>query len=227
VRKLRAPTSFAVVTVDEREMYTTFEMHDEHDPQWDESFDMRVDDSSTVVVRVFDRKCIDNGWPAFVGFAVVHPFTVLPHPTLPPPRVEDEAQEDEDAPTEPSAGDAHQGGSSGGSSIDESHAAGPEHRGVEDDRLLGVASKPSRIPRSVDLELPLVRDGITVPGMTVSIRLSTEIRGKPVLPPPPPYIGDVEQTRVERRVALVKFRNKKMGRKKETTTRVYQMADLS
>ncbi|KAF8961867.1 hypothetical protein BDZ97DRAFT_1177690 [Flammula alnicola] len=173
VKRRRAPSSFAVITIDEHEMYTTFEEPDTNEPDWEESFDMEVSDLSTVVVRVFDRKCIDNDWPAFIGFTTIHPFTALPHPK----------------------------------------------RGGEDDDSEFV---------KVDLdEVPLVREGMTVPDMTVSITLSTDTREQPSLRVVPPHKVGPEVTRVERRVALVKFGNRKMGRKKETTTHVYQMSDLS
>jgi len=41
---------------------------------------MKVDDLSTVVIRVFDMKCIGRDWHSFIGFTTVHPFTTLRHP---------------------------------------------------------------------------------------------------------------------------------------------------
>ncbi|KAH9474441.1 E3 ubiquitin-protein ligase pub1 [Psilocybe cubensis] len=79
VAKARAPSAFAVITIDERDVYTTFEAPDNNCPVWNESFDIEVTDLSTIVVRVFDRKCIDMGWPSFIGYTTIHPFTVFPH----------------------------------------------------------------------------------------------------------------------------------------------------
>ncbi|CAA7262100.1 unnamed protein product [Cyclocybe aegerita] len=170
VKKARAPSPFAVVTIDEREMYTTFEWEDTHDPEWDESFDVKVRDLSTVVIRVFDRKCIDQGWPSFIGFVTVLPFSLLPPPT--------EGIREEDQPAS---------------------------------------------SRTDVLEIPLVRDGKTVSSMTVSISLSTDTRFPPSLPVVPPVLHE-EATHLQRRVGMVQFGNKKWGRKKETTTHVYQMS---
>lgn len=171
VNKLRAPSPFVVVTINEEETYTTFEEHDKHNPDWEEVFDVEINDLSTVVIRVFDRKCIDRDWPAFIGFTTIHPFTVLPYP---------------------------QPGSGGDSS---------QSAQVELD------------------DIPLVRDG-TTSDMTVSLTLSTDTQEQPTLRIIPRHQGGPLETRVERRVALVKFGKKKVGRKKETVTHVYQMADL-
>ncbi|KDR76997.1 hypothetical protein GALMADRAFT_424162 [Galerina marginata CBS 339.88] len=183
VRKIRAPSSFAVITIDERHTYTTFEEHDTTHPVWDESFDVKVDDLSTVVIRVFDRKCIDRGWSSFIGYTTVHPFTAFPHPRNP-------------------------------------HTQTPaEREGPEEEEEDATALT------QVDLEdIPLVRDGVTLPEMTVSISLSSDTEVPPSLPVAPPVLYGPEETRVERRVTLVKFGNRKMGRKKETVTHVYQMS---
>jgi len=173
VARARSPSAFAVITVDDREMYSTFEIDNAHDPDWEESFDMKVDDLSSVVIRVFDMKCINRGWPSFIGFTTVHPFTALPHPNS--------------------------------TSAEEISAA---------------ESGPSQ----VDLDaIPLVRENTTVTDMSVSISISTDTKLPPSLPTMPLLSGP-QETRVERRVTLVKFGNKKVGRKKETTTTVYQMA---
>lgn len=175
VARTRSPSAFAVITVDDREMYTTFEIDDAHDPNWEESFDMKVDDLSIVVIRVFDMKCIDRSWPSFIGFTTVHPFSAFPH---------------------------------------------PNSTSTKDSSLAEVGHS------QVDLEaIPLVREDATVPDMTVSISISTDTTLPPSLPTVP-FLSGPQETRVERRVALVKFGNKKVGRKKETTTTVYQMAEF-
>jgi len=175
VARTRSPSAFAVITVDDREMYTTFEIDNAHDPDWEESFDMKVDDLSVVVIRVFDMKCIDRSWPSLIGFTTVHPFTAFPHPNS--------------TSTE------------GSSSAEIGHS-------------------------QVDLDaIPLVRKDATVPDMNVSISISTDTRLPPSLPTVP-LLSRPQETRVERRVALVKFGNRKSGRKKATTTTVYQMAEF-
>jgi len=167
INEIRAPSPFAVITIDECEMYTTFEEESTTDPGWSESFDVDIDDLSTVVIRVFDRKCIDQGWPAFIGFTTILPFSLLPPPN------EEEVNTSSD------------------SSI------------------------------NID-DIPLVRDGITVSGTSVSISLSTDTRG-PTLPVSTPYLHGPQRIRVERRVALFKCGNKTMGRKKEKITGVYEL----
>jgi len=172
VKAIRAPSAFAVITVDEREAYTTFEHEETSDPDWEESFDIKVRDLSTVVIRVFDRKCIDQGWPAFIGFTTFMPFNVLP-----PPR----------------------------------------HDEVED------AEDPDADSGKVDKDdIPLVKEGVTISDMTISISLSTDTSIQPSLPSVPPVLSGPVETHVQRRVALVKWGNKKSGSKKETTTRVYE-----
>ncbi|KAF8152964.1 hypothetical protein B0H34DRAFT_677195 [Crassisporium funariophilum] len=168
VKEMRAPSPFAVITIDEREMYTTFEQYDTTDPDWDESFDVTLGDLSTVVIRIFDRKCIDRNWPSFIGFTTILPFALLP-----PPR------DDESTDT--------------------------------------LSERPSSV---VKVDIPLVREGITVSGMSVSISLSTDTHNPPSLPVVPPRLHE-EVNHVQRRVGLIKIGNKKYGRKKETTTRVY------
>jgi len=178
IKARRAPTAFAIITIDEREQYTTFEIDDTTEPNWDESFDIKVGDMSTVVIRVFDRKCIDQGWPAFIGFTTILPFSILP----PPKKEEDQPANDD-----------------------------PE---VQADRS------------KVDLDdIPLVREGITVPEMTVSISLSTDTRIQPTLPYVPPLMTGPRRVEAQNRVTLVKWGNKKYGRKKETNTYVYNFND--
>ena len=176
VERLRAPSPFAIVTINEEAMYTTFQARSTHDPEWEEVFDAEVGDLATVVVRVFDRKCIDNGWPAFIGYTTIHPFAVLPYP--------------------------------GGGSREE----GEEEDGEATEAVLD--------------DVPLVCEGRTVPGMTISLTLSTDTEEEPTLRVVPPFENAPLETRVERRVGLVKFGKKKVGRKKETTTHVYQMYNL-
>lgn len=169
INEIRAPSPFAVVTIDEREMYTTFEEENNTDPSWNESFDVEIEDLSTVVIRVFDRKCIDFGLPAFIGFTTILPFSLLP-----PPKNED-----------------------------------------------ANSSPDSQV--NVDM-IPLVREGVVISGMSISISLSTDTREPPTMAHAPPHLYGPEETRVERRVALFKCGNRKtVGRKKVTTTRVYQL----
>jgi len=185
VARARSPSAFAVITVDDREMYSTFEIDNAHDPDWEESFDMKVDDLSIVVIRVFDMKCINKGWPSFIGFTTVHPFTALPHPNK-----------------------AH---------LNKAH---PNSASAEE-----ISATESGLSQ-VDLDaIPLVREDTTVPDMSVSISISTDTKLPPSLPTVPLLSGP-QETRVQRRVTLVKFGNKKVGRKKETTTTVYQMAEF-
>ena len=179
VKKIRSPSAFAIVTIDEREMYTTYDDSNTTDPVWEESFDVEIDDQSTAVIRVFDSKCIDRGWPAFIGYTVIHPFTVFSHPTE------------------------------------------PQYTGDEDpDKDDASAAKTRRVEVT---DVPLVCDGVTMQDMTISISLSSDTSLPPSLHNPAPILRGPQVTHRERRVALVKFGNKRMGRKKETTTHVYQM----
>lgn len=122
---------------------------------------------------MFDRKCVDQGWPAFIGFTTILPFSILPPPT----------------DGQPSASD--------------------------DPEVPAARSK-------VDLEdIPLVREGITVPEMAVSISLSTDTRAQPTLPYVPPLMSGPRKVEKQTSVTLVKWGNKKHGRKKEMSTHVY------
>ncbi|PPQ96480.1 hypothetical protein CVT26_010474 [Gymnopilus dilepis] len=176
VKKIRSPSAFAIATIDEREMYTTYDESNTTDPVWEESFDVEIDDQSTAVIRVFDSKCIDRGWPAFIGYTVIHPFTVFSHPTE------------------------------------------PQYTGDEDpDKDDASAAKTRRVEVT---DVPLVCDGVTMQDMTISISLSSDTSLPPSLHNPAPILRGPESTHRERRVALVKFGNKRMGRKKETTTQI-------
>ena len=42
---------------------------------------MEVGDLSTVVVRIFDLKCMDRGRPSLIGYTTLLPFSVLPPPS--------------------------------------------------------------------------------------------------------------------------------------------------
>ena len=42
---------------------------------------MEVGDLSTVVVRIFDLKCMDAGRPSLIGYTTLLPFSVLPPPS--------------------------------------------------------------------------------------------------------------------------------------------------
>ncbi|KAF9484050.1 hypothetical protein BDN70DRAFT_928653 [Pholiota conissans] len=172
IKRMRAPSPFAVVTINEEETFTTFEEYDTHDPDWNDQFDVEINDLATIAIRVFDRKCIDRDWPAFIGFTTIHPFTVMSNTQV-------ESAED---------------------------------------------STPSG---EVKLEnIPLVRDDTTTSDTTISLTLSLDTSEEPTLLFVPPHAGHARETRVERRVALVKFGNKKTGRKKETVTHIYQMSNL-
>lgn len=177
IKARRGPTAFAVITIDEREQYTTFEIGNTTEPNWDESFDIKVGDMSTVVIRVFDRKCIDQGRPAFIGFTTILPFSILP----PPKKGDQPANDDPETPADGS---------------------------------------------KVDLDIPLVLEGITVPDMTVSISLSTDTRFQPTLPYVPPLMTGPHRVDEQRRVTFIKWGNKRYGGKKETNTHVYNFNDI-
>ena len=167
-----APTTFAVISVNEREQYTTFEKRNDHNPNWDESFDISVDNRSTVEIRIYDGKCIDRGWPAFIGSTTILPFSVLPLP------------KDSDPEPDPEA----------------------------------------LVKTKVHLDdIALVRGGVIDSKMTVSISLSADTRFQPSLPYVPPLLSGPQAEHVQTRIELVKWRDKKYGRKKQTTTRVYQL----
>ena len=61
------PPPFAVIAIAERDIYVTYGQQDTHDLNWEESFDVEVGDLSTVVVRIFDLKCMDAGRPSLIG----------------------------------------------------------------------------------------------------------------------------------------------------------------
>ncbi|CAA7262113.1 unnamed protein product [Cyclocybe aegerita] len=167
LRKAQTPSPFAVVTIDEREMYTSRVEESTCDPDWDESFDVRVGDLSTIVVRVFDRKCIDQGLPEFIGFATLLPFALMPPPS--------------------------KGGEQG---VQEAHVK----------------------------DVPLVREGKTVPAMAVSFSLSTDTRVPPGLPAVPQEV-ELQEMHIRRRVATAQLGDRKWGRKKDTRTYVYNVPD--
>ncbi|TDL27133.1 hypothetical protein BD410DRAFT_895025 [Rickenella mellea] len=78
LEKIRKPSPFAAITLDDRDVFVTYEQDHANDPDWGESFDLEVTDLSTVVIRVYDLKCIDRGWPALIGYTVLLPFSILP-----------------------------------------------------------------------------------------------------------------------------------------------------
>ncbi|KAJ3511415.1 hypothetical protein NLJ89_g4119 [Agrocybe chaxingu] len=167
LRKAQTPSPFAVITIDEREMYTSRAEESTCDPEWDESFDVRVGNLSTIVIRVFDHKCVDLGLPGFIGFATLLPFALMPPPTK----------------------EGEQG-------IQEAHVK----------------------------DIPLVREGRTVPSMTVSISLSTDTRVPPGLPAVPQAV-ELQEMHIRRRVAMAQLGDRRWGRKKDTRTYVYNVPD--
>lgn len=171
VEATRAPSPFAVITIDERDIYVTYDQQDTHNPDWAESFDVEVGDLSTVVVRIFDLKCMDAGRPSLIGYTTLLPFSVLPPPSA--------------------------------------EAVGPVTQADEADAVPVVHA------------FQLVRDGVTLHEATVSITLSMDTEGP--LPPPklPPRFRGLKETREDRRVEIIKFRGKRIGSKKTTTTETY------
>jgi len=168
VEATKAPSPFAVITIDERDIYVTYDQQDTHNPDWEESFDVEVGDLSTVVVRIFDLKCMDAGRPSLIGYTTLLPFSVLP-----PPSVE----------------------------------------------AVGPVTQADAAPAVHVFQL--VRDGVTLQESTVSITLSMDTDGP--LPPPklPPRFKGLKGTRHDRRVGIIKFRGKRIGSKKTTTTETY------
>jgi C2 domain len=176
--KIRNPSPFAVVTIDKRDMFVTYDQQDEANPDWEESVDIRVGDMSTVVIRVFDLKCMDrSGWPSMIGFTIFLPLSVLvPRPQAVQSEPSDDEQQEPDG---------------------------------------------NNTVRTESVTLPLIRDGVTIPGMTVSISLSTDIESP--LPPPklPPRFQGHKQTHVSSKVGILSFRGRRLGTNKETITETY------
>ncbi|KAF9531078.1 hypothetical protein CPB83DRAFT_849293 [Crepidotus variabilis] len=182
IQRRRAPTAFVVVTIAEREQYTTYEHEHEKNPRWNEGFDVKLTDTSTIVIRVFDRKCIDAEWPSLIGFTTILPFSLLPPPV-------------EGEPT-------------------------PDLTPRQEPKDLETAIDSS----SIEVDVPLIREGRTVPEMTIKISLSTDTSLPPTLPYVPPTLVGPQAVHTQTRVGLFKWGNKTVyGRKKETHTTVYQL----
>lgn len=167
VKGLRAPSPFAVLTIDEQDIYVTYDQENVTDPDWEESFDVKVGDLSTVVIQIFDLKCLDNGWSSLIGFTAF-----LPYATLPP--------EDENA-----------------------------------------VSTGDRVGTET---LTLARNGRNVPGMTVTVSVSTDVKSPVPAPKIPPRFLGLAKIHVARSVGIISFRGKRLGSSKVTVTNTHRVA---
>ncbi|KAJ2915717.1 hypothetical protein MD484_g4683, partial [Candolleomyces efflorescens] len=73
-----APSPFALLTVGDKDVYNTYALPHTGNPDWQEYFDADVADTTTIVIRIFDSKCMDRGWPALIGYTTILPFAMFP-----------------------------------------------------------------------------------------------------------------------------------------------------
>ncbi|KAH6904943.1 hypothetical protein BKA70DRAFT_1294448 [Coprinopsis sp. MPI-PUGE-AT-0042] len=78
IEKLKAPSPFAVLTIDEKDVYTTFDLRDTRNPGWKETFDVQISETSTIVVRIFDLKCMGTECLGADGHGLIGYTTILP-----------------------------------------------------------------------------------------------------------------------------------------------------
>jgi C2 domain len=79
---LKAPSPFAVLTIDEKDVYTTFDLRDAMNPGWKETFDVEISETSTIVVRIFDLKCMGTECLGADGHGLIGYTTILPSAML-------------------------------------------------------------------------------------------------------------------------------------------------
>lgn len=82
IEKIKAPSPFAVLTIDEKDVYTTFDLRETKNPEWKETFDVHISETSTIVVRVFDLKCMGTECLGADGHALIGYTTILPSAML-------------------------------------------------------------------------------------------------------------------------------------------------
>ena len=201
---MRLPSPFAVLTIDGTHIYNTFYEENTRDPEWKETFDAEVSDTSTIVVRIFDMKAMNEGWPALMGYTTITPFSILP-------------PGQELRPPEPDSisADPHTQGPTGESS------AQALVRAAEARRNANGASDSAAVVQ----EFPLVLDRKVVPGASAVFSVSADIWGPPPLPKiPDRYLG-VRKTNIKTEVGFVKWRGRKVGGREVTVTRTYRLDD--
>lgn len=202
IETIRCPSPFAVLTIDGTHIYNTFYEEHTRDPEWKESFDAEVSDTSTIVVRIFDMKAMNQGWPALIGYTTISPFSILPPGRKPPAPGPDSTSSDPqtEGPTEESS----------------SQALGPA---AEARRLKDGTSDSTAVVQ----QFPLVLDREVVPGTSVVFSVSTDISGPPPLPKiPERYLG-VRKTNIKTQVGFVKWRGRKVGRREVTVTETHRL----
>ncbi|KAF5313376.1 hypothetical protein D9611_008627 [Ephemerocybe angulata] len=235
IKAIRAPSPFAVLTVDGKDLYTTYDLIETTSPEWRETFDTGVSDTSTIVVRVFDLKCMDRGWPSLIGYTTILPFSMLPPgpaavvlapPTI--PRAQITAPEGDDtgeevAPTDEEG--AVEGDSEGAKGamkegIDQIQETSSIGGGVTEASADWFGAGSSTVVRL----FPLVRDREVVPGMSVEFSISSDTsRPPPISNIPGQYLG-IKKVNQKRNVSLVKWRGKTVrGHRKVVLTETHQL----
>lgn len=82
IEGFKAPSPFVVLTIDERDVYTTYDLRETKNPDWRESFDVELSETSTIVVRVFDLKCTGTQCLGADGHGLLGYTTILPSAML-------------------------------------------------------------------------------------------------------------------------------------------------
>ncbi|KAJ3510231.1 hypothetical protein NMY22_g16033 [Coprinellus aureogranulatus] len=194
-----SPSPFVVVTIDKTEFYSTFYHDNTENPTWKDSFDIEVTDTTTMEIRVFDAKAMNDGKPALaalIGYTVIAPFTML-YP----------GQGVERADTRL----GQQAQASGTTA--EITTTGPTAEG-------GLECMEECM--TIAQVFPLMLDGEVIPGATLTFSVSKDVGGPPPLPDVPSRYGDAPSlnrtTRVENWVG---WQDRRVGHEEETSGQVY------
>lgn len=208
----RSPTAFMVLTVDEKEIYTTYEITDSREPVWRETFEMEICDVSMVVVRVFDVKSMARyGWGREQDSVI---------PTDSPEGEKEEEEEEVDG-----SGSGLVGYTSlMPSSMLWDMEMEKSNDGAQSTALITGTSAPKETT-GLARSFPLQRNGKLVKGMTVELRISTDLDGPIPLPVIPAHHVGLKKVQEKRKVAFIKYKGKKIGHRHERLTETYNLAD--
>lgn len=207
---IRAPSPFAVLTIDGINFFTTYDQLETPDPEWRESFDATVSDTTTIVVRVFDLKCLDRGWPALMGYTTILPFSMIPpaasshDPVAPSDLPEKSSRASTPRPDLPDTG-------------------------VLETALAVVPSGGGRVGVKElvqEWSFPLVLDRSVVPGSSVELAVSVDLSKPPPPPKIPGHYAGWKKTNERVKTSIVKWRGKTVGGKRRTVlTETYNLND--
>jgi hypothetical protein len=71
------PSPFAIITVDGADIYRTLSQIETENPEWNESFDMEMSETSALVIRIFDASTADRERPVLLGYTATTVFSML------------------------------------------------------------------------------------------------------------------------------------------------------